>query len=423
MPPIRVFFDVEGPAEASPGTREKYGRIVAELFADEVPKTAENIRALATGEMGQSKISGAPLHYRGSKVHRVIKGFMIQMGELPGAAKGGESIYGGPLKDESFVRKHDDSFLLSMANRGPDTATSQFFITTRPTPHLDGKHVVVGRVVAGKDIVTRIEQTQTDAKDRPLDDIVIVHCGELELASRPVARKEAEPSKVAIATRKRSRSRSRSDSSASAADSDNDRKSASRSQSGSRSSRSRSRSRSRSPPKKSKRKSKSKRSDSDSGSDSDDSREERKRRKRERKERKKEEKRRKKEDKKRRKDAEAAAEEEKVKADEEARKRESAAKAARDDQPARRIVDVKGRVVKGRGLTRYRDFEGERMGEPSKRFFGARGCFFDLTMFRFSNLQDGCHVMSVISGVQEISGMGQEAAGPRLHLATDRGLK
>lgn len=93
------------------------------------------------GEKGLSKASGVPMHYRGSIFHRVIKGFMIQGGDFTRRdGTGGESIYGGPLQDEGgFKRKHDIEGLLSMANKGPNTGSSQFFITTRPTPHLDGK--------------------------------------------------------------------------------------------------------------------------------------------------------------------------------------------------------------------------------------------------------------------------------------------
>ncbi|TPX59418.1 hypothetical protein SpCBS45565_g07744 [Spizellomyces sp. 'palustris'] len=170
----RCYFDIEIAGQ-------KAGRIVFELFADEVPKTAENFRALCTGERGRSAKSGATLHYKGSAFHRVIQDFMLQGGDFTNEdGTGGESIYGGQFPDESFKRKHDVELLLSMANRGPNTNGSQFFITCAPTPHLDGKHVVFGRVVSGQDIVRKIEVLPTDRKDRPHDKVIIANSGELE---------------------------------------------------------------------------------------------------------------------------------------------------------------------------------------------------------------------------------------------------
>lgn len=331
----RIFFDVEGPAATAPGTREKYGRIVFELFADEVPQTAENVRALATGEKGLSKLSGAPLHYKNSKFHRAIKGFMIQGGELKGAAKGGESIYGGPLEDENFNRKHSEAFLMSMANRGPNTATSQFFITTRPTPHLDGKHVVVGRVVFGEDVVSRIEGLQTDAKDRPMDDVIIVHCGELELRTAPREERVAEEKQTSTKRSRGRQSDSESNSARSRSESSERSRSRSRSQS---SSRSRSRSRSRSTKKR-----------------------EEKRRRKEEKRRKKEKKRLKKEERKQR---EAAADggPDRRNGHDEAKLASNAPGSPIYDVPRRQFVDHKGRAVKGRGFNRFRDYEDDRMG-------------------------------------------------------------
>ncbi|KAI8056884.1 cyclophilin-like domain-containing protein [Syncephalis plumigaleata] len=176
----RVFLDVDIDGK-------RVGRIVIELFADEVPVTAENFRALCTGERGIGQQSNMPLHYRGSIFHRVIKGFMIQGGDFTRRnGTGGESIYGGKFNDESFKRKHDTHGLLSMANRGPNTNSSQFFITTRPTPHLDNKHVVFGRVVRGFDeVVTVVENTPVDDNDRPKGIVMIANCGELELRMPP----------------------------------------------------------------------------------------------------------------------------------------------------------------------------------------------------------------------------------------------
>ncbi|KAG9561876.1 peptidyl-prolyl cis-trans isomerase, partial [Aureobasidium melanogenum] len=168
----RVFFDINiGKTSA--------GRVTFELYNDIVPKTAENFRALCTGEKGQGK-NGKPLHYKGSSFHRVIKSFMIQGGDFTaGNGTGGESIYGEKFEDENFELKHEKPFLLSMANAGPGTNGSQFFVTTVPTPHLDGKHVVFGEVLGGKSIIRTIENTPTSSNDKPNKDCTIVDCGEL----------------------------------------------------------------------------------------------------------------------------------------------------------------------------------------------------------------------------------------------------
>lgn len=111
---------------------------------------------------------------------------MVQGGDFTRRnGSGGESIYGATFPDESFARKHTTHGLLSMANRGPNTQSSQFFITTRPTPHLDGKHVVFGRVVSGYDIVQKIENEPVDERDRPLRTIMIANSGELVLKLPP----------------------------------------------------------------------------------------------------------------------------------------------------------------------------------------------------------------------------------------------
>ncbi|KAI0853203.1 cyclophilin-like domain-containing protein [Daldinia vernicosa] len=174
-----VFFDI------TIGTKPA-GRITFELYDDVVPKTAENFRALCTGEKGLGK-SGKPLHYKGSTFHRVIKQFMIQGGDFTaGDGTGGESIYGEKFEDENFELKHERPFLLSMANAGPGTNGSQFFVTTVPTPHLDGKHVVFGEVKSGKSIVRQIENLRTN-NDKPVKDAIITDCGELSGAAAQIS--------------------------------------------------------------------------------------------------------------------------------------------------------------------------------------------------------------------------------------------
>lgn len=165
------FFDVNINGKAA-------GRIIFELFNDIVPKTSENFRALCTGEKGKGK-SGLPLHYKGSPFHRIIPNFMIQGGDFTNFnGTGGESIYGTFFKDENFHVKHDEPYMLSMANAGQNTNGSQFFITTTKTPWLDGEHVAFGRVIDGKDIVSEIESYGTeDGKPKALCEIA--DCGQL----------------------------------------------------------------------------------------------------------------------------------------------------------------------------------------------------------------------------------------------------
>lgn len=171
-PNPRVYFDITVGGDS-------VGRIVMELFNDVTPRTAENFRALCTGEKGMGKM-GKPLHYKGSIFHRCIKEFMLQGGDFTNFnGTGGESIYGEKFADENFERKHTGPFLLSMANAGPGTNGSQFFITTVPTPHLDGKHVVFGKVLKGQDVVRFIEALETKDGDKPLKDVIITNCGEL----------------------------------------------------------------------------------------------------------------------------------------------------------------------------------------------------------------------------------------------------
>jgi peptidylprolyl isomerase len=167
----RVFFDISIGGKPA-------GRLSFELFADAVPKTAENFRALCTGEKGVG-VSGKPLSYKGSSFHRIIPDFMCQGGDFTaGDGTGGESIYGMKFQDENFNLKHDQPGLLSMANAGPNTNGSQFFITTTVTPWLDRKHVVFGVLREGKDVLQAMEACGTN-NGRPTTAVAITDCGEL----------------------------------------------------------------------------------------------------------------------------------------------------------------------------------------------------------------------------------------------------
>ncbi|KAJ4462844.1 putative Peptidyl-prolyl cis-trans isomerase [Paratrimastix pyriformis] len=167
MPNPRVFFDISiGGFNA--------GRLVIELFADACPRTAENFRQLCIRPRGDR------LTYNGCSFHRVIAGFMAQGGDFTrGDGTGGASIYGETFADENFSKKHLGRGYLSMANCGPNTNGSQFFLTFVATPHLDGHHVVFGRVVDGLPVLDAMERTRCDRQDRPREPMIISNCGQL----------------------------------------------------------------------------------------------------------------------------------------------------------------------------------------------------------------------------------------------------
>ncbi|KAK3258033.1 hypothetical protein CYMTET_32909 [Cymbomonas tetramitiformis] len=234
----KVYFDIQV-------GRSHLGRVTMELYADSVPRTAENFRQLCTGEGGIGAKTRKPLHYKNCPFHRLIPGFMLQGGDFTNKdGSGGESIYGGKFADESLIPtgkcRHNAAGTLSMANCGPNSNGSQFFITFKSTPHLDGKvmevdtlepstlgrwcpevdqqakhvgdgvevdtlepntwagcgwiqelvgggfaqHEVFGKVIEGLDIVKQLEDIPTGASAKPLTDVIIADSGEVDENSK-----------------------------------------------------------------------------------------------------------------------------------------------------------------------------------------------------------------------------------------------
>mmetsp|Transcript_5114 Transcript_5114/g.18687 ORF Transcript_5114/g.18687 Transcript_5114/m.18687 type:complete len:253 (+) Transcript_5114:134-892(+) len=162
----KVFLDISVGGEAA-------GRIVVGLFGEVAPKTCLNFKLLCSGSEG--------FGFQDSIFHRVIPNFMIQGGDITrGDGTGGNSIFGPTFDDETFALQHVGEGVISMANAGPNTNSSQFFICSKETPWLDGRHVVFGHVVEGLEIVRMIEQEPTDRLDRPKKQCKIESCGVLE---------------------------------------------------------------------------------------------------------------------------------------------------------------------------------------------------------------------------------------------------
>eukprot|EP01060_Flectonema_neradi_P035217 TRINITY_DN6413_c0_g1_i1.p1 TRINITY_DN6413_c0_g1~~TRINITY_DN6413_c0_g1_i1.p1 ORF type:complete len:464 (+),score=84.29 TRINITY_DN6413_c0_g1_i1:34-1392(+) len=179
MPGTRCYFDIliEG--------KDDVGRVIFELHDDEVPKTCRNFAGLCEGVRSDDS-DGDTFGYKNSKIHRVIPGFLIQGGDITnGDGTGGRSIYGSVFEDENFIRTHSGPGLLCMANSGPDSNCSQFYVTMNAAPHLNGSNIVFGKVICGMDILREIEELHISGDDRPATNVVITDCGITSEGSSP----------------------------------------------------------------------------------------------------------------------------------------------------------------------------------------------------------------------------------------------
>jgi peptidylprolyl isomerase len=175
----------QGSARLTPPDALTKGYLEIELDLKNAPKAAENFRCLCTGEKGKGKASGKNLHYKGLNMHRIVKGFVAQGGDLvKNDGSGGDSIYNGAFKDEktALALKNDQAGIVGMANSGPHTSKSQFYITLAPAPQCDGKHVVLGKVVnsEGLEFLKKIDALAASESGTPRADVLIADCGEVK---------------------------------------------------------------------------------------------------------------------------------------------------------------------------------------------------------------------------------------------------
>ncbi|KNC99239.1 uncharacterized protein SPPG_05495 [Spizellomyces punctatus DAOM BR117] len=174
----------KGPIRLTPPPPPRGGRILFTLYADKCPKTVTNFLALCTGSKGLSKSTKKPLHYKSIPIHRIVRGFVAQGGDITRYdGSGGDSIYGGTFNDEKEgLKLKFEKGVLAMANSGKNSNTSQFFVTLGEDPKklakMDGKYVVFGKVVEGWEVLDLLDAVGTD-DGRPRDQVQIVDCGEL----------------------------------------------------------------------------------------------------------------------------------------------------------------------------------------------------------------------------------------------------
>lgn len=174
----------QGTARLTPPSALIKGRLEIELDLKAAPKACENFRCLCTGEKGTGKASGKVLHYKGLRMHRIVKGFVAQGGDVvKNDGSGGDSIYNGAFKDEKggLALKHGVAGVVAMANAGPHTNRSQFYVTLAAAPQCDGKHVVLGRVTNsdGLELLKKIDELAASENGDPRANVLIADCGEL----------------------------------------------------------------------------------------------------------------------------------------------------------------------------------------------------------------------------------------------------